>query len=33
VVIVEVSQALEQLQHVALDLRFLKPDFGVVEET
>jgi hypothetical protein len=32
VVVVEVSQALEQLQHVALDLRFLELDFGVVQQ-
>lgn len=32
VVIVEVSEALEQLQHVALDLRFLELDIWVIEE-
>jgi hypothetical protein len=32
VAVVEVSEALEQLQHVALDLRFLELDIGVVEE-
>jgi hypothetical protein len=33
VVVVEVSQTLEQLQHVAFDLRFLKLDVWVVEES
>jgi hypothetical protein len=33
VVVVEISQALEQLQHVAFDLRFQKLDVGVVEES
>jgi hypothetical protein len=32
VVVVEISQTLEQLQHVALDLRFLEADFGVIEQ-
>jgi len=32
VIVVEVSQALEQLQHVALYLRFLEPDFWIVEK-
>lgn len=32
VVVVEVAQALEQLEHVALDLCFLELDFWVVEE-
>jgi hypothetical protein len=33
VVVVEVPEALEQLQHVAFDLRLKEFDIGVVEET
>jgi hypothetical protein len=33
VVIVKVSEALEQLQHVAFDLRFEKLDVGIVEKS
>jgi hypothetical protein len=33
VVVVEVPEAFEQLQHIAFDLRFLKLDIWVVEET
>jgi hypothetical protein len=33
VVIVKVAQALEQLQHVALDLRFLELDIRVIKQS
>jgi hypothetical protein len=33
VVVVEVAQALEELEHVALDLRLRELDFLVIEET
>jgi hypothetical protein len=32
VIVVKIAEALEQLQHVAFDLRFQKLDIGVVEE-
>lgn len=31
--VVEISQAFEQLEHVALDLRLLEMDRGVIEKT
>jgi hypothetical protein len=33
VIVVEVAQTLEQLQHIALDLRYFEVDVWIVEET